>query len=69
MATDKTQTEQLKLLARYKSVSGKKRGIERFYRVTLVVKTGLITCECPGFTYRGHCRHVDQWIDKLSERY
>lgn len=29
---------------------------------TVTEEDGKVTCTCPGYTYRGHCKHVDQVI-------
>jgi hypothetical protein len=39
-----------------KSVTG------RFYNVTMDRKTRILTCECPGFKYKGMCHHISGLI-------
>ena len=29
-------------------------------------KDGSVTCTCPGFTYREHCRHVDECVNSTG---
>lgn len=58
-------TEAIRVLARYKS-----RTSDRVYKVVVSLRGGPPACDCPGFTYRNHCRHVAKWTpEALAERY
>ncbi len=48
-----------KVLGRYRSSSG-----PRVYKVQLV--DGQVMCDCPGFTYHGHCWHTTKYIEEAS---
>lgn len=60
--------ETVRVVAVFKSRSSKRRGESKFYRV-VCSSNGQVTCECPGFTYRGKCWHVERTIEKLAEKY
>lgn len=61
-----TLVESVRVLARYKS----KTRADRKYQVVVSSKGGPPTCNCPGFTYRNHCRHVDVWTpERIAEKY
>jgi len=51
----KQGVEEMKLLKEFYSIS--KKG--RKYQV-IEDDEGNIKCDCPGFTYRGECRHIEQ---------
>lgn len=48
------QVFQPKILGRVESES--KPGT---YQIVSTDKKGQVRCSCPGFRYRGHCRHID----------
>jgi hypothetical protein len=53
------QAFQPKILGRVESSS--KPGT---YQIVSSDKKGQVKCSCPGFRYRGHCRHIDIVLGK-----
>lgn len=35
---------------------------------TVIYKTTLEGCDCPGFQWRGHCKHHDELLDEALQR-
>lgn len=58
------QTKSYRVLARYKSNS--RPGV--FYRVVQDKKSGRVTCDCPGFTYRQKCWHHARQVNLVCDR-
>jgi hypothetical protein len=65
MQTDRPSKLGVKVIAKYHSKS--KPG--EVHTVTLSKLTGYVFCSCPGFHYRGECRHKEDQIERLARSY
>lgn len=38
----------------------------RDYAVSLNIETATLECQCPGYTYRKHCRHLEDVLAAIE---